>query len=112
MRLNEGNAMDMIKIIVPACAVVGFLSVTGCVSIHNENQGAPVKEESTMTSAPPVLLAAPGQAEYPVQPESKAKTVVLEQMQAPDAASGPVDILKDTKKPCSAVADDAARFKK
>ena len=103
--------MDMIKVIALAYAVVGSLSVTGCLSIHNENQGAPAKEKAAVIPDP-VLQAAPGQTEAPAQPEPMSQMVVLEQTPAPDTASGQVDILKDAKKPCSSVADDADKFKK
>lgn len=102
--------MDMIKLIAPGCAVVGFLSVTGCVSIHNENQGAPAKEETVIPA--PVLQVAPGQTVPPAQPKSTVQMVVLEQDPACETASEQVDILKDAKKPCSSVADDADKFKK
>ena len=103
--------MDMIKISALACAIVGSLSVTGCVSIRNESQEAPAKEEMTVIPAP-VVTAAPGQIEPPVRPEPMVQMVVLEQTPAPGTASGQVDILKDAKKPCSSVADDAGTFKK
>ena len=48
----------------------------------------------------------------PAQPKSTVQMVVLEQVPASDTASGQVDILKDAKKPCSSVADDADKFKK
>ena len=103
--------MDMIKVIALVCAVVGFLSVTGCVSIHNENQDAPAKEEAAVIPAP-VMQVAPGPTAPSAQPKSTVQMVVLEQVPASDTASGQVDILKDAKKPCSSVADDADKFKK
>lgn len=101
--------MDMIKVIALVCVFVGFLSVTGCVLIHNENQDAPEKEETAVMPAL-VQQTVPGQTEASAQPKSMVQMVVLEQ--APDIASGQVDILKGAKKPCSSVADDADKFKK
>ena len=103
--------MDMIKVVAIVCAVVGSLSVTGCVSIRNENQGAPAKEASAEIPTP-ALQAVSEQTEVPAQSEPMVQMVVLEQTASPDAASGQVDILKDAKKPCSSVADDADKFKK
>lgn len=85
---------------------VGLLSAAGCVSIHNEYPG----EQANMgeTPVPP---------EVPAQAEVQVQTVVLEKVTAPavadeNNASSQVDILKDAKKPCSSVADDAGKFKK
>lgn len=103
--------MDLIKVVSLVCAVGGSLSVTGCVSIHNENQGAPAKEEADVILAPD-LQESPRQTESRARSEPMARMVVLEQASACDAASRPVDILMDVKKPCSSVADDASNFKK
>ena len=102
--------MDMIQVVALVCAVSILLPVTGCVSMLNENHEAPAKE--TAVSPVPVLQAAPRQTETTVQPESMVQMVVVEHVPAPDSASGQVDILKDAKKPCSSVADDADKFKK
>lgn len=103
--------MDMIKLIAIVCAVVGSISVTGCVSIHNENRGAPAEEASAEIPTP-VIQAVSEQTEVPPQSEPMVQMVALEQTASPDAGSGQVDILKDAKKPCSSVADDADKFKK
>lgn len=107
----KGFAVDIIKLIALVCVVVDFLSVTGCVSIHSVNPAAPMKEDAEVvhTSA---LQAVSSQTETLAQQGSKVQMVVVDQSLAPDSALGQVDILKDAKKPCSSVADDAGKFKK
>lgn len=108
--MNAINGMQAV------CIAVGLLSATGCVSIHNEYPVAPANEEPRLVetvgqAAVPVQPTAPVQVAVPVSAETTMQTVVVEQVPAPDAAPGAVDILKDAKKPCSSVADDAGEFK-
>ena len=101
--------MNMTTGIVFVC-VVGLLFGSGCVSIHHDNQIVPAKDVE------PVVVS-PAQAEASVQAEAPVQVAIPAQEGDPRAvgerdASGQTDILRNSKKPCSAIADDACKFKK
>ena len=95
--------MNMTTGIVFVC-VVGLLFGSGCVSIHHDNQIVPAKDVE------PVVVS-PAQAEAPVQVAIPAQEGDPRAVGERDA-SGQTDILRNSKKPCSAIADDACKFKK